>query len=146
MIQTRLNLPPPPELPPVHGEMLITPHTRFRIHKHICPRISRGFLIGAPDQDSSHRLPRISATGTRVPICGVLCPGGLPYPCPGQYAHQQVLIAREGCVVGFIWVTAFLPGRDGATPVELAGRTIIEIEDYQWKSHCRGLFELPIAA
>jgi hypothetical protein len=37
-------------------------------------------------------------------------------------------------------------GRDGATPVELAGRTIIEIEDYRWKSHCRGLFELPVAA
>jgi transposase InsO family protein len=37
-------------------------------------------------------------------------------------------------------------GRGGVTPVELSDRTVIMIEDYQWKKHCRGLFELPIAA
>ena len=26
--------------------------------------------------------------GTRAAIYGVLCPGGPPYPCPGQCAHQ----------------------------------------------------------
>ena len=37
-------------------------------------------------------------------------------------------------------------GRDGATPVENADRKIVDINQYQWQRHCRGLFELPIAA
>jgi transposase InsO family protein len=37
-------------------------------------------------------------------------------------------------------------GRDGAVPAEATGRNVIGINDYRWKSHCRGLFELPIAA
>ena len=37
-------------------------------------------------------------------------------------------------------------GRAGAIPVELADRKIIEIENYRGEKHCRGLFELPVAA
>ena len=37
-------------------------------------------------------------------------------------------------------------GRDGVTPVETAGSKVIDISKYRWEKHCRGLFELPIAA
>jgi len=37
-------------------------------------------------------------------------------------------------------------GRDGATPVESGPGYAIDIRDYRWEKHCRGLFELPIAA
>ena len=37
-------------------------------------------------------------------------------------------------------------GRDGATPMELEGNKVVDINDYRWKKHCRGLFELPVAA
>jgi len=37
-------------------------------------------------------------------------------------------------------------GRDGATPMETTGSRILDINQHQWKKHCRGLFELPIAA
>ena len=38
---------------------------------------------------------------------------------------------------------------DGATPAETAGRVPdkpISLEDFKWQPHCRGLFELPVAA
>jgi transposase InsO family protein len=37
-------------------------------------------------------------------------------------------------------------GRDGATPVVSAGNKFFDINQYRWKKHCRGLFELPVAA
>jgi len=37
-------------------------------------------------------------------------------------------------------------GRDGTTPVANADRKIVDINQYQWQRHCRGLFELPLAA
>jgi hypothetical protein len=37
-------------------------------------------------------------------------------------------------------------GRDGATPVETSSSMIVDINKYRWKKHCRGVFELPIAA
>jgi putative transposase len=37
-------------------------------------------------------------------------------------------------------------GRDGVTPVETAGNTVVDINKYRWKKHCRGLFQLPVAA
>ena len=37
-------------------------------------------------------------------------------------------------------------GRDGETPVESRGRTVFAINHYRWQRHCRGLFELPMAA
>jgi hypothetical protein len=37
-------------------------------------------------------------------------------------------------------------GRNGAAPMESVGNKIVDISDYQWKKHCRGLFELPVAA
>jgi transposase InsO family protein len=36
--------------------------------------------------------------------------------------------------------------QDGVTPAETGEKNIIDINRYQWKKHCRGLFELPIAA
>ena len=36
--------------------------------------------------------------------------------------------------------------RDGATPVELESSNVIDIRSYRWKKHCRGLFQLPVAA
>ena len=37
-------------------------------------------------------------------------------------------------------------GRDGATPVNSVRMNRININQYGWQKHCRGLFELPIAA
>ncbi|MGB7934263.1 MAG: integrase core domain-containing protein [Gammaproteobacteria bacterium] len=38
---------------------------------------------------------------------------------------------------------------DGDTPLEIAGETIIrhaDLNQYRWKSHCRGLYQLSVAA
>jgi len=37
-------------------------------------------------------------------------------------------------------------GRDGLTPVESGGNTIGDINQYRWEKHCRGFFQLPMAA
>ena len=37
-------------------------------------------------------------------------------------------------------------GRGGVTPVETTGHKVVDINKYRWKAHCRGLFELPVAA
>tara|TARA_R110001592_G_scaffold357416_1_gene660452 strand:+ start:6865 stop:7734 length:870 start_codon:yes stop_codon:yes gene_type:complete len=36
-------------------------------------------------------------------------------------------------------------GRDGSTPIGNADGKVIDINDYRWDKHCRGLFALPIA-
>ena len=36
--------------------------------------------------------------------------------------------------------------RGGATPIDYAARNVIDINEYRWQGHCRGLFQLPIAA
>jgi transposase InsO family protein len=37
-------------------------------------------------------------------------------------------------------------GRGGATPVEPISTNVIDIRKYRWEEHCRGLFQLPVAA
>jgi hypothetical protein len=37
-------------------------------------------------------------------------------------------------------------GRDGVTPVETSGNTMVDINRYRWKKLCRGLFQLPVPA
>ena len=37
-------------------------------------------------------------------------------------------------------------GRDGCTPIETPSAKMVDIINYRWEKHCRGLFELPIAA
>jgi transposase InsO family protein len=37
-------------------------------------------------------------------------------------------------------------GLGGATPVEATVSKVVDINKYRWEKHCRGLFELPIAA
>ncbi len=37
-------------------------------------------------------------------------------------------------------------GRGGSTPIKSVGKKVIDINEYRWKKHCRGLFELPMAA
>lgn len=37
-------------------------------------------------------------------------------------------------------------GRDGATPAETSGNTVVDINKYRWQKHCRGLFQLPVPA
>jgi putative transposase len=37
-------------------------------------------------------------------------------------------------------------GRDGATPVDSSRENIVTLNEYRWKKHCRGLFQLPVAA
>jgi len=37
-------------------------------------------------------------------------------------------------------------GRDGATPVESDVNRVVDINQFRWEKHCRGLFELPVAA
>ena len=36
--------------------------------------------------------------------------------------------------------------RKGATPVESDSGKVIDINQYRWAKHCRGLFQLPAAA
>jgi transposase InsO family protein len=36
--------------------------------------------------------------------------------------------------------------RNGATPVRSEGDDVISMNNYRWKKHCRGLFQLPVAA
>jgi transposase InsO family protein len=36
--------------------------------------------------------------------------------------------------------------RDGATPVEPSHIKLVDLDHYRWQKHCRGLFQLPIAA
>lgn len=37
-------------------------------------------------------------------------------------------------------------GRNGETPAESDHRKVIDIKQYRWQRHCRGLFQLPMAA
>jgi transposase InsO family protein len=37
-------------------------------------------------------------------------------------------------------------GRDGATPVDSDSEKVADINSYRWKKHCRGLFQLLVAA
>jgi hypothetical protein len=37
-------------------------------------------------------------------------------------------------------------GRDGATPICASERKVVDINEYRWQKHCRGLFQLPKAA
>ena len=37
-------------------------------------------------------------------------------------------------------------GRDGTTPVEIGDDNVVDLKSYRWQSHCRGLFQLPVAA
>ena len=37
-------------------------------------------------------------------------------------------------------------GRDGATPVGPSNDKVVDINHYRWEKHCRGLFQLPVAA
>jgi hypothetical protein len=37
-------------------------------------------------------------------------------------------------------------GRARATPVYSGRENIVALIDYRWKKHCRGLFQLPVAA
>ena len=37
-------------------------------------------------------------------------------------------------------------GRNGETPVESVGNKSIDINHFRWQKHCRGLFQLPMAA
>jgi putative transposase len=37
-------------------------------------------------------------------------------------------------------------GRQGSTPIEATCSKVVDINNYRWKRHCRGLFQLPIAA
>jgi putative transposase len=37
-------------------------------------------------------------------------------------------------------------GRDGDTPMNTTGGNVIDINNYRWEKHCRGLFQLPLAA
>jgi hypothetical protein len=35
--------------------------------------------------------------------------------------------------------------RNGYTPVLSGGQRVVDINNYRWHKHCRGLFELPVA-
>jgi putative transposase len=37
-------------------------------------------------------------------------------------------------------------GRVGRTPVSSGYRKVVDINNYRWQKHCRGLFQLPVAA
>lgn len=37
-------------------------------------------------------------------------------------------------------------GRGGATPVDSGSGKVVDINSHRWKKHCRGLFQLPVAA
>jgi hypothetical protein len=37
-------------------------------------------------------------------------------------------------------------GRDGATPADSKPGNVFDLRNYHWEKHCRGLFQLPVAA
>ena len=37
-------------------------------------------------------------------------------------------------------------GRDGRTPDETDEQKVVNINQYRWEKHCRGMFQLPVAA
>jgi hypothetical protein len=37
-------------------------------------------------------------------------------------------------------------GREDETPIECDSKKVIDINNYRWEKHCRGLFQLPVAA
>ena len=37
-------------------------------------------------------------------------------------------------------------GRDSATPDQMIDHKVVSINQYRWEKHCRGLFQLPVAA
>lgn len=37
-------------------------------------------------------------------------------------------------------------GRNGITPVIAERAKVVDINEYRWQTHCRGLFQLPMAA
>ena len=37
-------------------------------------------------------------------------------------------------------------GRDGRTPDESVEHKVVDISQYRWEKHCRGLIQLPVAA
>jgi putative transposase len=37
-------------------------------------------------------------------------------------------------------------GRNGETPVESTGKKFVDINQYRWQKHCRGLFQLSMTA
>ena len=37
-------------------------------------------------------------------------------------------------------------GRNGATPIKPGSAEVIDIHEYRWQKHCRGLFHIPVAA
>ena len=37
-------------------------------------------------------------------------------------------------------------GRNGATPIKPGSAEVIDINEYRWQKHCRGLFHIPVAA
>ena len=37
-------------------------------------------------------------------------------------------------------------GRDGRTPDKTVEQKVVNINQYRWEKHCRGLFQLPVAA
>ena len=37
-------------------------------------------------------------------------------------------------------------GLDGVTPIKSEGNEVLDLNEYRWKKHCRGLFQLPVAA
>ena len=54
------------------------------------------------------KIPQL-ATGATVAIYGVLRPGALPCPCPGQVAYQEGATGRLGGVLGVAMDDRFSP-------------------------------------
>jgi len=65
-------------------------------------------------------LPQLSATVPRMAIGEVLCPGVLPWPCPGQVGHQWTLTGREKDVLGVALGDCFT-GQSGPSLVVESG-------------------------
>jgi hypothetical protein len=39
-----------------------------------------------------------------------------------------------------------LEGNPPDEPSDITGRKVVRLDDYRWKTHCRGLYQLPAAA
>jgi hypothetical protein len=52
-----------------------------------------------PSPDHHVITAKLLAIGTRAATCGLLCPGVLPCPCLGQYAHQEALCRPHQSII-----------------------------------------------
>jgi hypothetical protein len=119
-------------------------HACSRTPHNVAPRIQSA-LLNRPAQ-IPHSIIDTYPRFSRVAICAAVCYLALPPYCADCFVHQVNLEVQHLNYQCFFNQSRTHSVRSGATPVEEPDRNTMSINNYRWKAHCRGLFELPIVA